>query len=290
MSKNSTRISTFGSQATSVVSVALTLLILGVLALAAVGASRLTDNVRRGMTVTVQAVPGANNLQLNHLKRVIGRYPSVDSYSFKTSEAILAEEVKYMGQEISTLLDENPYGAEYEIHLKPTAACTDSILKITRYIMAQPAVDRVLTDTTVVESVNSSFTRLAWVLGGIAAALMLISCVLINNTVSLSIYSRRFLIRTMKLVGATPGFIRRPFVRAGVVNGLIAGLTASLLLCGAQVYALQSFPDAAVFLDWGATATVCAGLTVLGVILCAGAAAIATTRYLHRNYDSLYRK
>ena len=128
------------------------------------------------------------------------------------------------------------------------------------------------------------------VLGCVAAILLVISFVLINNTVSLSIYSRRFVLRTMKLVGATPSFIRRPFVRTGISNGAIAGLLASAVLAAIQAYAMEADAEIAELLSWTASGCVYAALVVLGAIICAGASWFAATRYLRLNYDSLYRR
>jgi cell division transport system permease protein len=114
--------------------------------------------------------------------------------------------------------------------------------------------------------------------------------VLINNTVSLAIYSRRFIIHTMKLVGATPGFIRRPFVRTGLFNGLISGIIASALLAGVQVYAVNLDADVANTLTWTDAAIVYVAITLIGMAVCTLASIWSTNRYLRRNYDSLYRK
>lgn len=290
MTKKPARISTFGSQATSVISVALTLVILGILAISALAAHNLTNNVRRNLSVTVKAVPEANNVALNRIKRTLNTHPAVESYKFLTADAILAQELEFIGEEVSTILDENPYSAEFDVHLRPSWARADSIEAFSRSITQDVAVEKIITDTTVIENVNQTFHKLAVCLLIVAGALLLISFVLINNTVSLSIYSRRFIIHTMKLVGATPAFIRRPFVRAGFVNGLIGALIAIAILAGAQAYAIHADADAAALLSWTDAALVYAAVLLTGILLCTVAAWCATTRYLHRNYDSLYRK
>lgn len=291
MSKKKTiRISTFGARITGIISVSLTLVVLGIVALIGVAAHNVTDTVRRNMTLTVQAVPGSGDIELNRIKRLIKAQPMVDSYTYLSAQQVLAQEVQFIGDEVATLLDENPYSAEYTVRMKPSAACADSITALTKTMTADKAVERVIADVTVAESVNNTFNKLATVLLIVAGVLLIISFVLINNTVSLSIYSRRFLIYTMKLVGATPGFIRRPFVAAGLVNGLISGLLASAVLAGAQVYVGTVDPDIAASLDWETSAVVYAALVVLGCMICPTAAWCATTWYLRRNFDALYRK
>lgn len=290
MTKKPARISTFGSQATSVISIALTLVILGTLALTALAAHNLTDTVRRNLTVTVKAVPEANNVALNRIKRTLNTHPAVASYTFLSADAVLVQELEFIGQEVSQLLDENPYSAEFEVHLRPQWARADSIEAFNRSIMTDSAVEKIITDSTVVENVNRTFHKLATGLLIVAAALLLISFALINNTVSLSIYSKRFIIHTMKLVGATPGFIRRPFVRAGFINGLIGSLLAVAVLAAGQAYAMHADTDAAALLSWEGAALVYVAIIILGTCLCASAAWWAASRYLRRNYDSLYKK
>jgi cell division transport system permease protein len=288
--KKSFKISTFGSQATSVVSVALTLLILGVLGLTLLAARSLTDAVSQNVAATVKVSPEVSDVALNKLKQQFAKAPYLVSYTYTSADQVLAQEVQYIGEEVTTLLDENPYSAEFELHFKKKYTNTDSINAITARLQKNEAIDSVITDTTVVENVNRSLSKLTIVLLVIAAALLLISFVLINNTVSLAIYSRRFIIHTMKLVGATPGFIRRPFVNAGIVNGLISGIIASIVLACAQTYAVNLDADIAATLSWESSIVVYVGIIIIGMLVCAFASFWATSRYLRRNYDSLYRK
>jgi cell division transport system permease protein len=288
--KKSFKISTFGSQATTVVSVALTLLILGLLALTVLAARSLTASVCENVAATVKVAPEVNDIQLNKLKQEFAKAPYLSSYSFTSADQVLAQEVQYIGEEVTSLLDENPYSAEFELHFTPKYAKADSINAITAKLLKNEAIETVVTDTTVVDNVNRSLNKLTIILLSIAAALLLISFVLINNTVSLAIYSRRFIIHTMKLVGATPAFIRKPFVRAGMFNGFISGIIASAMLAGVQAYAVNIDADVASTLSWFDSIFVYIGITLIGMAVCTLASIWSTNRYLHRNYDSLYRK
>jgi cell division transport system permease protein len=288
--KKSFKISTFGSQATSVVSVALTLLILGLLAMTVLAARTLTASVCENVAATVKINPEASDIAINKLKQQFAKAKYLSSYTYTSADQVLAQEVQYIGEEVTALLDENPYSAEFELHFTTKYAKSDSINAITENLLKNDAIESVITDTTVVDNVNKSLNKLTIVLLSIAAALLLISFVLINNTVSLAIYSRRFIIHTMKLVGATPGFIRRPFIRAGILNGLIAGVIASVLLAGVQVYAINLDADVAHTLTWSDAIIVYIGITIIGISVCALASIWSTNRYLRRNYDSLYRK
>ena len=136
-----------------------------------------------------------------------------------------------------------------------------------------PSVDEVVTETAVVDSVNSVLSRTSVVLIAIAAALLIISFVLINNTVSLAVYSRRFITHTMKLVGATGAFIRRPFLLAGAATGAIAAAAACAILAGLRAYAANF-----------------AGLFAAGLLICLAASALSTNRYLRADYDEMFMK
>ncbi|MDE6270404.1 MAG: cell division protein FtsX, partial [Muribaculaceae bacterium] len=186
------------------------------------------------------------------------------------------------------LVDENPYGAEFDVRLRPAWAESDSISALASALEKRKGVECVLSDTGIIDNVNHNLQRLSWIMLGIAAALMVISFVLINNTVSLAVYSRRFVIHTMRLVGATSGFIRRPFLRAGACTGLLAAVVASAVLAGLQAYALRIDTALAGTLYWEDSLVVYGLLTIVGVLICLLASAFATTRYLRHDVDDYY--
>ena len=145
-------------------------------------------------------------------------------------------------------------------------------------------------DSEMIESMNQNIQSLAIILGVVALVMIVISFVLINNTVHLSIYARRFTIHTMQLVGATNGFIRRPFI----VNNLIAGLVAGILAGAILAISLGAAPhlgwnDVAHYISWGLYCCVAGGMIIAGPLICSMAALLATSRYLRKDYDELIR-
>lgn len=279
-----------GSQITATASVALTLVLLGLIAAMGIAAWQTANRIRSNTALTLFATPDANADMLNTLKKRLGREPAVRQYTFVSADQVLAQEVPYIGDETLALLDENPYGAEFEIRLHANCINADTIAALTKRLSTLPGVDSVASNTASLKSINRTFSRLALIGGIVAAVLLLISFVLINNTVSLSIYSRRFTIRTMRLVGATAGFIRRPFVRAGLTCGLIGGICAAAILCGARAYAGNVDRDIAEALPWEYYGAMTGALVVAGALICSMAAWLSATRYLRRGYDKLYRK
>lgn len=286
--KRTLHISVLGSHVTSVVSVTLVLILLGLTALMACAARRATDTIRRDMGFTVKMEQNAPAADINKIKQALATARYVESFVYAGADEILAQETAVIGEDIMQLVDENPYGAEFDVRLRPAWADGDSIAAISAVLARQPGVSEVLSDTGIIDSVNHNLNRLTLIMLAVAAALMVISFVLINNTVSLAVYSRRFVIHTMRLVGATSAFIRRPFLRAGAFTGLVAALAASAILAALQAYALRIDAVLTGILVWSDSALVYAGLALAGVIICLLASAFATNRYLRQGVDDYY--
>lgn len=289
--KRFAKISTLGSRLTSIISVTLVLLILGILGMTLVASHGLSDDIRSNMGFVVKLSPAASADDASRVKRLLGATPGLASYQFSSPESILAQESQLMGEDIETMLDgENPFGAEFDVKVKPDYACADSIGALSAAISKDAAVEEVVTDSAVVDNVNSVLHRLSIVLLAVATALLIISFVLINNTVSLAVYSRRFIIHTMKLVGATGAFIRRPFILAGIATGAIAAGVAIALLAGLRAYAATFDPMVNLLLGWADMALIFIAMALLGILICALASTVATNRYLRADYDEMFMK
>lgn len=288
--RRSNRISTFGSQLTSVVSVTLVLLILGVLAVVGIAGQSGADMLKSNLGFIAKVERNAPETELNRLKKYFAEAPFVASYVFSSADEILATESEYLGDDISALVDVNPYGAEFDVKVKPEYASVDSIEAISTAVSADSAVEEVLTESSMIAAVNSTLGRITWILLAIAAALLVISIVLINNTVHLAVYSRRFVIHTMKLVGATGAFIRRPFIVAGALNGLFSAAIASVLLVAMIAYGASVDPLLASAFSIKLCTVVIIGLFIVGVVICTIASLFATNRYLRANYDDMFMK
>ena len=283
--RRSNRISTFGSQLTAVVSVTLVLLILGILAIAGIAGSTGADMLKSNLGFIVKVERQAPETEINRLKQTMNTASYVASYVFSSAEEIMAAESEYLGEDITSLIDINPYGAEFDVKVKPEYASVDSIEVISASFSGDSAVETVLTESTIAAAINSTLERVGLMLVIVAVALLVISIVLINNTVHLAVYSRRFVIHTMKLVGATGSFIR-----AGAVNGVISAAIASVLLVGMLAYGSKVDPLLASCFSVELCAVVIAGMAVAGVVICTLASLFATNRYLRANYDDMFMK
>lgn len=288
--KKSSRLSAFGSRLTTVISVSLVLLILGIIAMAGLLARSGAEQIRSNMGFIVKVEREAPETEINRLKQQLPQYPFTASAVYASPEQILQEESQYLGEDAAAMLDINPYNPEFDVKVTSAYASTDSIESVRRHLAADPAIEEIITAPTTITNINFFVSRITWILIAIAGALLLISFVLINNTVYLAVYSRRFIIHTMRLVGATPGFIRRPFVLAGVASGAMAAVIAIAMMLGSQFWLASLDPMFEQSLQWADMVLVSAGIVIAGILICTLASALATNRYLRQSYDEMFMK
>jgi cell division transport system permease protein len=184
------------------------------------------------------------------MRKCINPIPSLDAqdisskyyilFDFKdyvSKEDALKDHIASLGEDPQDFLGYNPLKASLEVKLKANYANTDSVAVIESKLGAFEYIDRIAYQKDMVSLVNENVRKVSLVLLGLAVVLLIVSIALINNTVRLSVYSNRFLINTMKLVGATHSFIRKPYIVKGMLNGLIAALIALVLLTGLRAVA-----------------------------------------------------
>lgn len=295
MEKKPRKISLIGSRATSVLSVAMVLIIIGICLTLGITVHHASASISDSTTILVTLRPGEDPDVVNAMKREFNVAPWLTDprYEFTDGATVLAREKESMDEvtrEALLLLSENPYGDEFVLYLADGWRSSDSIKVITERLQARPGVDIVSGDASVMGEANDNLHRVLLYLGIIGLILLFISVALIKNTISLSIYSRRFNIYTMKMVGATNSFIRRPFVRAGMYTGLVAGIVAVVVVCGIQCYLSYNDDIIGVWIDAETVLITAAVLLVIGTLIARAAAWWSATAYLHHSYDSLFRK
>ena len=218
---------------TNTISITLVLVLLGCIVQMVLTARVIRDRVRENVEVTLTMHDDTPEDSILAFRQQLLQRPYIKDAVYTSREAVLQEEMQLQGYDPSVFMEGlNPYLSELKLTLEADYVCTDSLQMIETQMRGNLQVAEVIVDRRTVENVNYNLQRISWVLLGLAAVLMLISFTLINNTVRLSIYSRRFLIHTMKLVGASWGFIRRPFLIRGLWIGLIAGVVADGVLLG----------------------------------------------------------
>lgn len=280
--------SSLSVQATATVSVALVLLLLGIVASLGLAARRITTEIKEHLGFDVVLTEQATLDRVNEFKQMFSDAPYVASFRYFSPEQANETWREEMGEDLTELLDVNPFLPEFEVNVKADYAVADSLDAIVLPITQMDDVYQVNAHTEVVDRVNRNLSTLMWVLLVAVAALLPISFVLINNTIRLTIFSRRFTIHTMKLVGASRGFIRRPFLLSNLLQAVIAAIIASALLAGMYCYIWSLDQSLQSVLTEPMLVWVCCGMLVCGLALCLIAALVATQRYLTRSYDELF--
>lgn len=273
------------------VSVTLLLVTVGVIALAAAAATGETRRLRERLEVTLVLNDSVSDNAARSLAARLADLPYTNTVQAVTKKEALEQWQSETGEDLEALFGVNPLSPEVSFTLRHRYSHPDSLQAISQALSRLPDVQGIaLPDAAMVSNMNRNIETVSIILGGIALALIVISFVLINNTVHLAVYARRFTIHTMQLVGATDGFIRRPYIASNMLSGLIAGLIASGVLAAVLLAAPRAgWPDVADILPWTLFAAVAAILIALGVALCGTAAAISTTRHLHTDYNELFR-
>lgn len=285
------KISYWAAHLTTIVSVTLVLLIVGVIAMMSMAAGKETRRLKEQIELSAVMADSVGDASAQRLCDVIARQPYARNVRLITRAEALANWERETGENLETTFGVNPLSPEISFNVAADYTAPQSVRAICDRLRALPGVEDVASpDTSMINSMNNNIERLAMVLGGIGLVLVIISFVLIHNTVHLSIHSRRFTIHTMQLVGATNGFIRGPFLLnnllCGVISGVIAsGLIALVIACSPQM----GFNEISSVVEWKEFGVVAALLIVVGALLCLLASAWATTRFLHRDYDQLIR-
>ena len=270
------------------VSVSLVLCLIGLECVLLLSAGALLTRMRENMTITAIMSPDADSTQYARLERMLDACSGFSRYRYVSSEEALQEHIASLGEDPAAFLGYNPLAASYEIHPSDAYSNPDSLAYLVAQLETLPYVTEVLYPRDLADLMNSNVHDFSLILLGVALLLLLVSMVLIVNTIRLQIYAKRFIINTMILVGATPWVTRRPFVRRNVGIGFLAGLVALVMLSGMVYYVefkmgLLLFP-----LTWQNIALVSGVVLLSGMLITLFASLIATGKYIRMDNNSLY--
>lgn len=281
-------ISFFNSRLTSVISIALVLFLLGLILLMGLLGNKLSVYVKENISFSVILKDNQKEADIKRIQKNLGELSYIKSTEYISKEQAAKELEEELGENPETFLGFNPLQASIEVKLHSAYANPDSLKVIEKKIKTYTSVSDLLYRKDMMEMVHSNMKRMSVILLTLAAMLMAISFVLISNTIRLLIYSKRFLIHTMKLVGATSGFIRRPFVQYNVVSGIFASVLAILMLTGALYYVQNELKGFIQILDVPTLLFVYAAVLILGILLSIMATIFAVNKYLRMGVDKLY--
>lgn len=284
------KISYFQSNVTSTISVALVLVFIGAIAFLSLAGRSMANDLKENMGFSIVLTPDATEQQSAELDRKFKTAPYTARATYISKEAALAQWQHDTGENLVETFGVNPLSAEFQVNVKAGYSNVASLKQIEADLKKLPYVEDVELYETEVETANENIRNISIGLLAVAVLLAVISFALINNTVRLTVYSRRFLIHTMKLVGAKAGFIRLPFVVQNMINGCIAAVAACLIFTGLYFLA-QNFDRTLVdIFTPEEIAAVFAGLVVLGVTICGTAAFFAANKYIRLSYDDLFKR
>ncbi|MDR2968157.1 MAG: permease-like cell division protein FtsX [Tannerellaceae bacterium] len=287
-SRKVSSVSFFNSRLTSIISIALVLFLLGLILLMGLLGNKLSEYVRENISFSLVLKDNQKDAEIKQMQKKLDAEPYIKSTEYISKEQAARELEEELGENPETFLGFNPLQASIEVKLHSEYANPDSLRFIEKEIMAYTSVSDLLYRRDMMEMVHTNIARVGIILLILALALMAISFVLIGNTIRLLIYSKRFLIHTMKLVGATSGFIRRPFVWHNVGSGIMAAILAILLLTGTLYYLQTELEGFINILDMRTLLMVYAGVLLLGVLLSVAATVLAVNRYLRMRGDEMY--
>ncbi len=273
---------------TTSVSITLVLFLVGLIAMVTLSAHRMIEQVKHNVTLTVVISPEADSAQVALCGAVLKASPYCHACRYISSEEALEEHVRSLGDDPAQFLGYNPLLASYEVNLTSAYANPDSIASVDRQIASLPYVKQVMYQKDLVELLEHNVSQVTLVLLGLAIMLLLIAYVLIINTIRLHVYSHRFLINTMRLVGATPWVIKRPFVARSLRMGCWSALLALLLLTGLFYYVQYSMNIVLMPVTPMNIAVVAAVVILTGEILTLVGSLIAVNRYIRMDTERMY--
>ena len=271
------------------ISTTMVLILLGLVVFSVLTAHNLSNYVKENLTVTVMLGDTVSVNDAHRLCRDLYHRPYARNIDYISKEQALKEQSEAMGSDPSEFLGVNPFVATLELQLKSDYANRDSLRQIAEELRRNPKVSEVAYQEDLMDKVNVNLKKVSLVLLVLALLLTFISYSLISNAVRLGVYSRRFIIHTMKLVGASWGFIRRPFM----VDGLIVGIVAAVLACGvlaAGVWTLYQYePNLTAIITW--QVLVITGISVLlfGLIITSLCSYISVNKFLRMRAKDLYK-
>ena len=276
------------AQVTATVSVTLVLLLLGILAVLGTATRNITHNIRENTGFNIVLVDSLPSGRIETLCHRVSDAPYVSSCRYVSADEALAEWRRDTGEDLMEILQANPFSSEIEVKVRAGYADPDSIAALVRMYSAMPDVRDVEVPSGLVDAISRSIKSLTLGMSIVALLLLIISFVLINNTVHLTVYSRRFTIHTMQLVGATDGFIRKPFIVSAVASGLVAGFVADILLALSLGYLHGLDAEIPAVVGWGSVVWVFVSVPLAGVVINTIATAFATHKYLRKRYDEMF--
>ena len=279
-----------GSYAMSLMSIMLVLFLLGVFALLMMHAQKLSNHIKENIGFEIVMNSNVKEANILYLQKELDANPAVKSTEYITKDEAIRRLSEDLGEDFLQWLgnEENPLLPSIDVRFNADYANIDSLTVIESQLLENENVKEIYYQKSLVEVINQNIKRIGTALIAASIILLIIAISLIRNTIRLSIYSKRFLVRSMQLVGATESFIRRPFVKSGVSQGFFGALLADILLITMMYWLNKRIPELALIQSNEITVCIYVGIIIIGIILASISTATALRKYLNAHIDKLY--
>lgn len=274
--------------ASSIISISLVLLLIGIAALLIVNARSVSDYFKENMQLSVILKPDVSDEDALSYQKSVETLPFIKGTRLVTREEGAAELAGMLGDDFLSVFETSPVPVSLEITLQADYVAPDSVAFVRRTLSASDKVEEVEYQQSLVEALNANLAKISLVLGVFILLMLFISFVLINNTVRLGVFSRRFTVHTMQLVGATRRFIRKPFMNGALLQGLVSSVLALVALAGVLVLLRRSFPQMFAVIELRSLLIVAGTVIVCGVAICLLSTYLVVNKLVSLDKDRLY--
>jgi cell division transport system permease protein len=273
----------------TIFSIALVLLMLGMLGLILVHAKNLSNYVKENIVLNIIVDEGAKETEILAFQKQLNGNAAVKQTQYVNKEIAQHNLTKDLGEDFVNFLGYNPLLSTIDVYLKADFANNQSIDSFKKSLEQNPMVKEVIYQSSLIDMVNKNISTISLIVLGFAIVLLVIAIALINNTIRLAIFSQRFLIKSMQLVGATKNFIRKPFILVAALHGLIASFIAIIILLGILYYAQKEIPEIIILRNYTDFGIVLVAMVAIGIFITAISTLFAVSRYLRLKIYDLYR-
>src|ERR1700712_238658 len=273
----------------TVFGIAMVLLMVGLLGLLLIDANNISRYVKENIVLNIFVDDAAHETDVLQLQKQIEGNVMVKQSLYVTKELAARNLQKDLGEDFVKFLGYNPLSQSLDIYLKAEYANNADIEKFKAELLKNPMIKEVKYQKSLVDQMNENITTISLIILVFAGIFVVLSVALINNTIRLAIYSQRFLIKSMQLVGATKGFIRKPFMLYGIWHGLLGGLIAIIILVGTLSLAYKEVPDLVILRNYTEFGIIFLGVIGLGIFISGFSTFLAVNKFLRLKIYNLYR-
>lgn len=277
------------SYLTTIVSITLVLFMLGLLGFLILNAKKVSNHVKENIGLSIIINDDIKESDIIKIQKGLDREIYIKETEYISKEAAAKSLQADLGEDFISFLGYNPLEPSIEARVKADWANSDSLAKIKKELLASnSAIKEIQYQETLVQSINDNIAKISLIIIGFSVLLLVVSLSLINNTIRLSVYSHRFIIRSMQLVGATESFIRKPFIRKGIVQGIISALIADVLIFGMLTILQKEIPELVSFKEIETIGILFLLVIIVGIVITWISNYFAVRKYLRINIDNLY--